>query len=80
MQGVCRLDLLTREELGKIDRREKYVYMLYKDMQFFSCKFVSDAYYQTKSLPLLSDYDYLKSGRCINTDFLDKNSFEVLMT
>ena len=70
---------LTREELKKINRKEKYGYMIYKNVQYFSLDFVTDAYYRTEILPVLNKYDYSIFGRRICSDFSDKNYFEILM-
>ena len=70
---------LAREELKKINRKEKYGYMIYKNVQYFSPDFVTDAYYRTEILPVLNKYDYSIFGRRICTDFSDKNYFEILM-
>ncbi len=79
----CRLHAdwnpLTREELQKINRKDKYGYMIYKNLQYFSPEFVTDAYYRTEILSVLNKYDYSMFGRRICTDFSDKNYFEILM-
>lgn len=72
---------LTKAELGRIDRRDRYGYTIYKNMNGTGPLeyYLTDAPYKTRLLPLLNPLNHRPSSLNADTDFSDKNYHELFM-
>lgn len=84
-RAICRAhpewQPLTEEELDRIDRRDRWSYMYYKNMSGAEplSYFVSDAVYKTRILTKVNACNHRPNSTCIDTDFSDKNYHDLFM-
>lgn len=74
---------LTDAELARIDRRDRFGYMFYKNIAPDAEKlsyFIPDAPYTTGLLPRLNPINHRENSFGMNTEFSDKNYADLIMS